>query len=128
MSSLMKNEHILHIYQRSRDNIEIYRCIHPDCTHYQKRSLIIGKRAECKCGTAFIIAAKDVKGGKQKGKLNLNCFKCSKSPKKLEILAQQEMAEGVMDEILKEEFEEKFALPEFNKKDDENKEEHHDKS
>jgi hypothetical protein len=76
-------KHELHIYERSFSNKEIYRCIHPDCTHYTRRELLIGKRAECcKCHQPFIISKSQLKVGQKKsGRKNLVCFTCTKSPK-----------------------------------------------
>ncbi len=36
-----------HQYERSISNEEIYRCVHPRCTHYQRREFLIGKEALC---------------------------------------------------------------------------------
>ena len=51
MSSL---EH-LHIYERIKDRPEFYRCIHPLCSHYAKKTMIMGKTAACKCGTEYLL-------------------------------------------------------------------------
>lgn len=99
MSAIEKDKH-LHIYQRSVDNKEVYRCIHPDCPHYQRRAYLVGKRAECpKCHQPFIIQQVDVKAGQVKpGKKNLVCFNCSKSPK----AAVQNQIISKLDEVFKE--------------------------
>jgi len=85
MSAIEKpiHRHTYHIYQRSKTNINVYRCTDPDCMHYIPREFIIGKRAECpKCRELFIIKPEDVKAGQKKaGKKDLICFGCSKSPK-----------------------------------------------
>lgn len=69
----------LHRYVRSRTRKDIYRCVHPDCTHYNRAELIIGKRAECsKCGAEMII--EESQAIKYKTKY-LTCLNCSKSKK-----------------------------------------------
>ena len=48
----------IHIYERvgsAKQPNPRYRCIHPDCTHYQIKDMIRGKRAMCECGTTFIL-------------------------------------------------------------------------
>jgi len=44
-----------HTYERMKDRREYYRCIHPDCSHYIKKTLLHGKRAACLCGDTFIL-------------------------------------------------------------------------
>jgi len=50
-----KTKH-LHEYVRSNANKKIYRCMDPDCTHYQSRDYLEGKRARChKCKEEMIL-------------------------------------------------------------------------
>ncbi len=52
----------LHIYEQSRDNAKIMRCIHPDCMHFTTRNHIRGKRAQCPdCGQSFILTPEFVR-------------------------------------------------------------------
>jgi len=103
-------KHDLHIYERSVSNIEIYRCTHPDCSHYIKREFLIGKRAECcKCHQSFIIPKSQLKAGQKKpGRKNLVCFTCTKSPK---AIVQQQVVEtltGIFDKQEDEEIKQVF--------------------
>lgn len=48
----------LHTYERIRRNKNRYRCIHPRCTHFSTKELIIGKSALCTlCQNEFILDA-----------------------------------------------------------------------
>jgi len=58
MITQVKKEKHLHTYVRSKRNKKIYRCVHPDCTHYTDRDNLRGKRAMCRCGTSFIVEEK----------------------------------------------------------------------
>ena len=65
----------VHSYERSIANKGIYRCIHPDCAHYQRVAYLIGKRAECsKCHDTFILTREQLV--KMKVKLPV-CLGCS---------------------------------------------------
>lgn len=99
MSAVEKHE--IHIYERSASNIEIYRCIHPDCRHYDRREFLIGKRAICcKCFQPFIIPKNQLKVGQRKpGRKQLVCFGCTKSPS---ANAFKEVI-GTLEQIFKEE-------------------------
>lgn len=45
-----------HTYKRSK-NKNIFRCTKPDCTHYNTKEMITGKRAECPvCHGTFILS------------------------------------------------------------------------
>lgn len=46
MSPIEKQTHI-HTYKKSRRNKEIYRCVHPKCSHYTYRDFLFGKIARC---------------------------------------------------------------------------------
>lgn len=70
------DNHPLHIYERSKTSKKVYRCLHPDCHHYNFAALLLGKRAECaKCKEPFILDAKQLKN-----KLPV-CEFCSRSAK-----------------------------------------------
>lgn len=45
----------VHCYEWVLDNHSLYRCIHPDCTHWRRKNLLRGKRAVCLCGKEFIL-------------------------------------------------------------------------
>lgn len=68
----------LHTLERSSTNLKVYRCIHPDCTFFQRVEFIVGKRALCKCGIEYIVDRQQAI--KQKNK-SLVCANCSKSKK-----------------------------------------------
>ena len=51
----------LHIYERVKHKPEIYRCIHPECSHYDKKYLLTGKRAKCVCGNDYLLTARALK-------------------------------------------------------------------
>lgn len=90
MSSLEKFNHNYHIYERSKPNKEVYRCIHPDCTHYTAKAMLLGKRSECpKCKDLFILTRL-----KLKNKLP-TCDACSKSPKAAELREAKKIVEGL---------------------------------
>ncbi|KKL81551.1 hypothetical protein LCGC14_1993650 [marine sediment metagenome] len=36
-----------HTYERVRGSKHLYRCIHPDCSHYTHKKFLKGKRAIC---------------------------------------------------------------------------------
>lgn len=48
----------IHTYERSKRDKTVYRCAHPDCSHYDRRENLEGKRAHCKCGEEFIFTNK----------------------------------------------------------------------
>ena len=47
----------IHIYERvgPRSDNARFRCIDPDCTHFDYRQMIMGNRAQCECGATFIL-------------------------------------------------------------------------
>ena len=84
-----KPKHI-HEYQRSRSNKLIYRCVHPDCTHYTQKEFLEGKRALCrKCKDPFILTADQLKN------LNPVCLNCSKSKKAERVQDMAEVLSGL---------------------------------
>ncbi len=85
----------LHEYERSVSNIEIYRCLHPDCSHYAKREFLVGKRAIChKCKNPFLLMQKQLKAGqKVRGILHPTCSFCSKNKKTAKLTELTEILE-----------------------------------
>jgi formylmethanofuran dehydrogenase subunit E len=80
MSKVLLPTGHMHSYVRSRQNKNIFRCVHPDCTHYHQKDFLEGKRAVCSlCGETFILdriqlrnrvpRCEDCKQGKEKGKI-----------------------------------------------------------
>lgn len=51
---LMPSLRHTHTYERIK-NTDQYRCIHPDCSHFAYKKFLLGKRALCKCGEAYIL-------------------------------------------------------------------------
>ena len=64
----------LHEYMRSSGSKNIYRCTDPDCTHYQQKEFLLGKRARCgKCKNEMILTKDQLKNRVP------SCMNCSKS-------------------------------------------------
>ena len=86
----------LHRYVRSRTRKDIYRCVHPDCTHYNRADLIVGKRAECsKCGEEMLI--EELQALRYKTKY-LTCLNCSKSKKAQEFKKIKNLISNILTE------------------------------
>lgn len=69
-----KPEKHIHEYSRSRTNKKIYRCVHPECTHYNQKEFLEGKKARCrKCHQPFILDKTQLKNKDPR------CLKCSAS-------------------------------------------------
>jgi len=69
----LKPKH-LHEYMRSSGSKNIYRCMDPDCTHYQQKEFLVGKRAIChKCKNDMILTKDQLKNRIP------SCMNCSKS-------------------------------------------------
>lgn len=81
----------IHSYRRSKSNIEIYQCTHPSCTHYTTRDLLLDKEITChKCKEVTTATQMQLKAGQvRKGVKYLTCLKCSKSPKKHNVIAME---------------------------------------
>ena len=47
-------EHI-HIYHAVGNDRKQFMCMDSDCTHTQVRNLLIGKRAQCVCGSEYVM-------------------------------------------------------------------------
>lgn len=86
----------LHTYERSETKRDIYRCIHPDCTHYQRAPLIIGKRVLCKCGNEFFADRNQLIVNNIR---NLTCLQCSKSSKSKKIRETATKIEDILHEL-----------------------------
>ena len=101
MSSPLKQQTHLHEYERSKANLNIYRCIHPDCTHYQKREYLVGKRAQChKCKDSFILMQEQLKSGRKiRGIKFPVCIKCSKSPKAKDLIKLEDILVKELNEL-----------------------------
>ena len=61
----------------------VYRCMLPDCNHYLKPELLIGKRANCwRCGENFVVTAEMARLAKP------HCKKCTEreeSPNRIRV-------------------------------------------
>lgn len=81
----------IHEYVRSSKNKDIYRCVHPDCSHYHNREYLENKRALCgKCKESFILTKAQLKNKVPA------CLSCSKSNKAKKV----KRIEQVLDQIL----------------------------
>jgi len=98
-NNIMAKLNHLHTYERSKYNMEIYRCIHPKCTSYNRRDMIVGKEIMCgKCHEPTIARQEQLRAGQAKiGVKTLTCILCSKSTKAVELNA----VTSVLDELLK---------------------------
>jgi formylmethanofuran dehydrogenase subunit E len=67
-----------HTYERSRSNLEVYRCLDPECTHFNRKEFLEGKKARCKCGDLFILSYEQLKN---KTPVCSNCSKAKPKPK-----------------------------------------------
>lgn len=88
----------LHTYERSKTNREIYRCIDPLCTHWDYRDKILGKAIICaKCHVQCTAMQMQLKSGQNRnGAKHLTCLACSKSPKRHEAIAAQEVISDIL--------------------------------
>jgi len=93
---LNKKDH-LHTLERSRMNPKVYRCMHPECTYFQRAEFVVGKKAMCVCGRAFIIPR--IMALKDKRK-TLVCEFCTKSKKSKQLNATTEKIQDILAEIL----------------------------
>lgn len=95
----------LHSYERSKENMEIYRCVHPQCTHFTRRNLIVGKEITCtKCHLPTLARQDQLHAGQTKiGVRTLTCVMCSNSPKRFALQAVEDVLAGVLTEAIKEE-------------------------
>jgi hypothetical protein len=88
----------VHEYERSKTNQRIYRCIHPECTHFIKRDLLIGKNVVCsKCKEIFPARQNQLRAGqKVAGTKTLTCLACCKSPGSKNIIAAKEFLKDIL--------------------------------
>lgn len=57
----------LHTYERSKLNAKTYRCVDPECSHFARRELLLGKYAECPfCKEKFILNSEELDLAKPK--------------------------------------------------------------
>jgi len=87
------NKYHLHQYERSKSNEEIYRCVHPRCTHYQKKEFLIGKEAICNlCHKAFIMDNDQLRNKKPR------CPMCQDTAKGRAFRKSMETIKGILQE------------------------------
>lgn len=85
---------VIHIFQRSKRNKDYYRCIAPRCTSYFHKADLEGKEALCtKCKAPFLLDRMQLKNK------NTVCLMCSKSPKRLEAEAAQDVMTNLINEL-----------------------------
>lgn len=65
-----------------------FKCDDPDCTSYAYKDLLVGKRAQCKCGREFILSRIELK------KKLPQCEYCSNSK---ESKRKRDIAEAIAD-------------------------------
>ena len=58
----MPSQDHIHTYQRISDRPDYYRCIHPTCTSFTKKSLLVGKLGLCpNCQAEFVLSREKLK-------------------------------------------------------------------
>ena len=83
----------LHTYQRIKPKSDRYMCMHPDCSHTQRKELLIGKRAMCICGNDYYLTSNVLK-------LKIpHCPDCTKGKSKIDPLDLQ--LEMILPELIK---------------------------
>ena len=86
----LKPKH-LHEYMRSSGSKNIYRCVDPDCTHYQSKEFLIGKRARCyKCKNEMLLNKSQLSN-----KVPV-CLECSKSKSAKRVKDVRGFLEGIL--------------------------------
>ena len=83
----------LHTYQRIKPGDSRYLCIHPDCSHTQRKELMLGKRAMCYCGNEYYLTSNVLK------LQNPHCPDCTKGHSKIDPLDLQ--LEMILPELIK---------------------------
>ena len=87
----------IHQYERSRSNKSIYRCIHAQCSHYQRVDFLIGKESECpKCHETFIMTEKQLI--KMKVKMPV-CLGCSNAKGAADYRAAKKISEKMFERL-----------------------------
>lgn len=90
----------LHRYERHKTRKDIYKCVHPECTHYNSADMIVGKKAECsKCGNPMIIDK--IQALRYKNK-HLTCLDCSNSKQAKKHRAAKDVIAKILAGIKKE--------------------------
>lgn len=85
------NEKHIHTYQRISDRPDYYRCIHPTCTSFTRKSLLIGKLGLCpNCQNEFVLDREKLKRVKP---LCDNCCNTKTAKEKRRIANIPELAE-----------------------------------
>jgi len=83
----------LHTYQRIKPKSDRYMCMHPDCSHIQRKELLVGKRAMCICGNDYYLTSNVLK-------LKIpHCPDCTKGKSKIDPLDLQ--LEMILPELIK---------------------------
>lgn len=68
-----------HTYERMKGNKDVFRCIHSECSHIQRKEMLLGKKATCPiCESKFLLTAQDLH---QKAARRPRCIMCSGSKK-----------------------------------------------
>lgn len=90
-----------HTYERSKETMEVYRCVHPQCSHFNRRSMIVGKEISCYvCHQPTLARQEQLRSGQVHiGVKRLTCIGCSKSPKRFEIQAIENVLTGILEEV-----------------------------
>jgi len=92
--SNLPSSHI-HEYIRSATSKVIYKCVHPDCTHYHQKEYLIGKRALCgECKNPFLLTKLQLKNKKPR------CEFCKDTPEARALKAANEGLVDFLDEEL----------------------------
>ena len=85
-----------HIYQRSKLNKKTYRCADPDCTHFARKELILGKSAQCpECHEKYILTHYHL------DLANPKCDRCRAKPKGVNVDVFKDLFDNPQQEIPK---------------------------
>jgi hypothetical protein len=77
-----------HTYRRVKNRPNYYQCIHPDCSHYIHKDLILNKRAICPlCGQEYILESRLIRLKQP------HCFDCSRSVKPKQVIDMKKLTE-----------------------------------
>ena len=93
----MASKNHYHIYERVgsvKQQNPRYRCIDPDCTHFQTKDLIMGNRAMCECGTTFLLTWDVIRLKRPR------CAKCSTGKRNIK-WKEEQAQRNVIKDIMK---------------------------
>jgi len=94
MSAIEKFAHTVHELERSKANKNVYRCIHPRCSYFQRREYIVGKEILCsRCKNPFICSWRDLRSKSPR------CEFCHNSPRSEALRAAREVAFSAINEL-----------------------------